>query len=309
MKAIRIHQFGGPEVLRAESVDRPTLKTGEVLVKIRGAGINPVDTKIRDGAFPKIKQDQLPIILGRDICGVIDDSAGDKSEWPSGTEVFALLSWSLGGYAEYVAVSSALLSRKPATLDAVEGASVPLASLSAWQGLFDHGGLTKGQTVLIHAGSGGVGHFAIQFAKVRGARVVTTASANNLDFVSQLGADAVIDYKKQKFEEVAKDIDVVIDLIGGDTRERSWQVLKRGGILVSTLGQPDGKQAAKYGVRAVGYMTEPNPLQLNEIRDLIDTGKVSPTVTRSFSLDNAAEAHTYLEKQHPRGKLVFSIKG
>jgi NADPH:quinone reductase-like Zn-dependent oxidoreductase len=309
MKAIRIHQFGGPEVLRTESLDRPTLKTGEVLVKIRGAGINPVDTKIRDGTFPKIKQDQLPIILGRDICGVIEGSAGDKSEWPSGTEVFALLDWSLGGYAEYVAVSSTLLSRKPAKLDAVESASVPLASLTAWQGLFDHGGLTKRQTVLIHAGSGGVGHFAIQFAKVRGARVVTTASANNLDFVSQLGADVVIDYKKQKFEEVAKNIDVVFDLIGGDTRERSWQVLKRGGILVSTLGQPDGRQAAKYGVRTLGYMTQLNPSQLNEIRDLIDTGKVSPTVTKSFSLDNAAEAHTYLEKQHPRGKIVFSIEG
>jgi NADPH:quinone reductase-like Zn-dependent oxidoreductase len=309
MKAIRIHQFGGPAILRTESVDRPTLKTSEVLVKIRGAGINPVDAKIRDGTFPKIKQDQLPIILGRDICGVIEDSGGEQSEWPSGTEVFALLEWSLGGYAEYVAVSSALLTCKPAKLDTVESASVPLASLTAWQGLFDHGGLKKGQTVLIHAGAGGVGHFAIQFAKVRGARVVTTASANNLDFVSQLGADIVIDYKKQKFEEVAKDIDVVFDLIGGETRERSWRVLKRGGILVSTLGQPDGKQADKYGVRAVGFMTEPNPSQLNEIRDLIDAGKVSPAVTKSFSLDNAADAHTYLEKQHPRGKVVFSIGG
>jgi NADPH:quinone reductase-like Zn-dependent oxidoreductase len=309
MKAIRIHHFGGPEVLRTESIDRPLPKAGEVLVRMGGAGINPVDMKIREGSFPKIKQDQLPIILGRDICGVIEEGASDQSELRVGTEVFALLDWSLGGYAEYVALSSSLCSRKPAKLDAVESASVPLASLTAWQGLFDHGGLTKGQTVLIHAGSGGVGHFAIQLAKERGARVVTTASADNLDFVFRLGADVAIDYKRQKFEEVAKDIDVVFDLIGGDTRERSWKVLKRGGILVSTLGQPDAGRAAQYGVRASGYMTQPNPSQLNEIRDLIDAGKVAPAVTKSFLLDDAADAHRYLEKQHPRGKLVLSIGG
>jgi NADPH:quinone reductase-like Zn-dependent oxidoreductase len=309
MKAIRIHQFGGPEVLRTESLDVPKRGAGEVLVRIRGAGINPVDMKIRAGGYPKIGKDKLPIILGRDICAVIEEAAGDNSQFPAGTEVFALLDWSLGGYAEFVALPASLISLKPARLDAAESASVPLASLTAWQGLFDHGGLTKGQTVLIHAGAGGVGHFAIQFAKARGARVVTTASAENLNFVSQLGADVVIDYKKQKFEQVAKDVDVVFDLLGGDTRERSWQTLKRGGVLVSTLGQPDEKQAAKYGVRAAGYMSQPNPAQLNEIRELIDTGKVTPTVTKSFSLDNAADAHTFLEKQHPRGKIVFNVEG
>jgi NADPH:quinone reductase-like Zn-dependent oxidoreductase len=309
MKAVRIHEFGGTEVLRTESVDRPAPKAGEILVRIRGAGINPVDLKIREGTFPRIKQEQLPIILGRDICGVIEDGAGPKSEWRVGTEVYALLDWSLGGYAEYAAVSSAFISHKPAKLDAIESASVPLAGLTAWQGLFDHGGLRKGQTVLIHAGSGGVGHLAIQLAKERGARVVTTASADNLDFVSRLGADVAIDYKRQKFEEVAKDIDVVFDLIGGDTRERSWPVLKRGGILVSTLGQPDGKQAAKYGVRASGYTTQPNSSQLEEIRVLIDAGKVSPTVTKSFVLENAADAHEYLQKERPRGKIAFSVEG
>lgn len=213
----------------------------------------------------------------------------------------------MGGYAEYVAIPSSLLSPKPAKLDAVESASVPLSSLTAWQGLFDYGGLVNDQTVLIHAGAGGEGHFAIQFAKTRGARVVATASAENLSFISSLGAGVVIDYEKQKFEDVAKDINLVFDLIGGDTRERSWQVLKRGGVMVSTLDQPDGKQAAQYGVRAVGYTSQPNHSQLNAIRDLIDSGKVSPTVTKSFSLDNAAEAHTYLEKQHPRGKIAFFV--
>jgi NADPH:quinone reductase-like Zn-dependent oxidoreductase len=309
MKAVRIHQFGGPEMLRLESMDRPQPKAGEVLVKIGGAGINPVDIKIRQGGYPKIKQEQLPIILGRDICGVIEEGSADKSELKIGTEVFALLDWSLGGYAQYVAVSGSLCSRKPAKLDAVASASVPLAGLTAWQGLFDHGGLRQGQSVLIHAGSGGVGHFAVQFAKERGARIFATASAANLDYVSSLGADVVIDYKRQKFEQVAKDIDVVFDLIGGDTRQRSWQVLKRGGILVSTLGQPEAEQAAKFGVRAAGYVAQPNPSQLNEIRDLIDAGKVSPTLTKSFSLEAAAEAHKYLEKEHPRGKIAFSIEG
>jgi NADPH:quinone reductase-like Zn-dependent oxidoreductase len=309
MKAVRIHQFGGPEMLRLESMDRPQPKAGEVLVKIGGAGINPVDIKIRQGGYPKIKQEQLPIILGRDICGVIEEGSADKSELKIGTEVFALLDWSLGGYAQYVAVSGSLCSRKPAKLDAVASASVPLAGLTAWQGLFDHGGLRQGQSVLIHAGSGGVGHFAVQFAKERGARIFATASAANLDYVSSLGADVVIDYKRQKFEQVAKDIDVVFDLIGGDTRQRSWQVLKRGGILVSTLGQPEAEQAAKFGVRAAGYVAQPNPSQLNEIRDLIDAGKVSPTLTKAFSLEDAAEAHQYLEKEHPRGKIAFSIEG
>lgn len=307
MRAVRFHKFGGPEVLRTDSVDRPKLKPGEVLVRIQGSGINPVDTKIRSGSYPKITQDQLPIILGRDICGTIEEDTGVHTEWRSGMAVFALLEWSLGGYAEYVAVSGSLCSPKPRRLDAPASAAVPLAALTAWQGLFDYGGLTKGQTVLIHGGSGGVGHFAIQFAKVRGARVVTTATADNRDFVSGLGADVVIDYQKQKFEDVAKDIDVVFDLIGGDTRERSWRVLKPGGVLVSTLGQPDERRAAEHRVRAAGYMATPNTTQLNEIRVLIDDGRVAPTVTKSFLLDNAADAHRYLEGQHPRGKLVFSV--
>jgi NADPH:quinone reductase-like Zn-dependent oxidoreductase len=306
MKAVRIHEFGGPQVLRTESVEAPTIKVGEVLVKIAAAGINPVDAKIREGHFSKIGVANLPIILGRDTCGVIE-AAGSDAKWPVGTEIYALLEWSLGGYAEYVAIPASLCARKPQRLDSIESAAIPLAGLTAWQGLFDHGQLIAGQSVLIHAGTGGVGHFAVQFAKARGARVFATAATQNLDFLSQLGADVIIDYKKQKFEHVAKDIDVVLDLLGGDTRERSWEVLKGGGILVSTLGEPDQARAAKQGVRAMGYMTRPNPAELDQIRALVDMGEVTPTVTKIFPLSDAAQAHQFLQDQHPRGKIVFSL--
>ena len=307
MKAIRMHEFGDPDVLHSDSIEVPLLNADEVLIRIRGAGVNPVDMKIRDGSFPKFGKDQLPIILGRDISGTVEASGSGNRRWPRGVEIFALLDWHLGGYAEYVAVPAAFCVTKPSRLDLVESASVPLAAMTAWQGLFEHGQLKPGQTVLIHAASGGVGHFGVQFAKVRGAAVFATASADNLDFVSSLGADLVIDYKSQAFEKCAKNVDLVFDLIGGDTRERSWQVLKRGGILVSTLGQPDLQQAAKHGVRASGYETQPDAAQLNKIRDLIDAGKVSPTVTKTFPLDGAAEAHRYLEKKHLRGKLVLVV--
>lgn len=307
MKAIRMHEFGGPDVLHSDSIEVPPLSADDVLIKIKGAGVNPVDMKIRDGSFPKFGKEKLPLILGRDVSGTVEESGSGNRRWPRGMEIFALLDWHLGGYAEHVAVPAALCVSKPSRLNMLESASVPLAAMTAWQGLFDQGQLKQGQTVLIHAGSGGVGHFAVQFAKVRGAAVFATASKDNLDFVSSLGADLVIDYKSQPFEKVAKNVDMVFDLIGGETRERSWPVLKRGGIMVSTLGQPEQQQAAKHGVRASGYETQPDASQLNQIRDLIDAGKVSPTVTKTFPLDGAADAHRYLERKHPRGKLVLAV--
>jgi NADPH:quinone reductase-like Zn-dependent oxidoreductase len=301
MKAARIHSFGGPEVLQVEDVDAPKPKSGEVLVRVSAASVNPVDYKIRQGGFPRITQKDLPIILGRDVCGTVQDNAGKSSE------VMALLTWGAGGYAEIVAVPQALCVPKPGDLSAAEAAAVPLAAMTAWQGLFDHGGLQKGQRVLIHAGSGGVGHFAVQLAATRGATVVSTASSDNLDFVKSLGAETVIDYQSQRFEDVVSEVDVVFDLVGGETRERSWKVLRRGGILVSTLGQPSETEAAKHGVRAKGYMTEPNGAQLAEIGRLLETHRVRPVVTKTFKLAEAAAAQRYLEQQHPRGKVVLEI--
>jgi NADPH:quinone reductase-like Zn-dependent oxidoreductase len=307
MKAVRIHSFGDPEVLHLEEVDTPKPQPGEVLVKVGAAGINPVDYKIRQGKYPKITAAQLPIILGRDVCGTIEQTAADGSGLRSGDEIYALLDWSLGGYAQYVALPASLCVARPRNLSVVECGAVPLAALTAWQGLFDHAGLETGQSVLIHAGAGGVGHFAVQFAKHRGARVMTTVSAENLQFVLGLGADVAIDYEKQRFEEIARDIDVVYDLVGGDTRERSWNVLRPGGILVSTLGQPDEREASKRRVRATGYMAQPDQAQLAEIGRLLEDGKVRPTVTKTFALEEASRAHRYLEKEHPRGKIAFSI--
>jgi len=239
--------------------------------------------------------------LGRDVCGTVQGNSGKSGE------VMALLNWGAGGYAELVALPESLCVPKPGNLSAVEAAAVPLAAMTAWQGLFDHGQLQKGQRVLIHAGSGGVGHFGVQLAATRGSTVISTASKDNLDFVKSLGAETVIDYQSQRFEEVVSEVDVVFDLVGGETRERSWKVLRRGGILVSTLGQPSETEAAKHGVRAKGYMTEPNGAQLAEIGRLLEAGKVRPVVTKTFRLAEAASAQRYLEQQHPRGKVVLEI--
>jgi NADPH:quinone reductase-like Zn-dependent oxidoreductase len=302
MKAVRIHSFGGPEVLDLDVLDTPKPKPGSVLIRIAAASINPVDYKIREGAFPKIKRGDLPVTLGRDVCGLVQES-----DTASSLEVIALLDWDVGGYAEYVTLPKALCVAKPKNLSRVEAASIPLAAMTAWQGLFQYAELKRGQRVLIHAGSGGVGHFAVQFAAVRGAHVVSTASGENLDFVRQLGAETVIDYKKQLFEQEVSDIDVVFDLVGGETRARSWQTLRQGGILVSTLGQPDEADAAKHRVRSKGYMTAPDAAQLTEIVSLIDQGKIRPVVTKTFRLDEAAAAQEYVQKQHPRGKTVLSV--
>jgi NADPH:quinone reductase-like Zn-dependent oxidoreductase len=179
--------------------------------------------------------------------------------------------------------------------------------MTAWQGLFQYGHLQKGQRVLIHAGAGGVGHFAVQLAAVCGADVISTAAGRNLGFVRELGAEQVIDYTGQRFEDEVSDVDVVFDLVGGETRERSWKVLRQGGILVSTVGQPDEVTAKAHRVRARGYMTAPNASQLEEIASLLESGKVRVEVTKVFSLDEAAAAQSFVEKDHPRGKIVLSL--
>jgi NADPH:quinone reductase-like Zn-dependent oxidoreductase len=307
MKAIRLHKFGGPEVLQLEQTEPPRPSPGEVLVKVQGAGVNPVDARIREGKFPLIGQSQLPIILGRDVCGVIEAINGTAPNLRVGDTIFALLDWHLGAYAEYVLVAAALCSLKPKRLAAPQAAAVPLAALTAWQGIFTHGKLQAGQTILIHGGSGGVGHFAIQLAKHCGAHVIATASKANIAFVSALGAHTVFDYQQSNFEDIGKEVDVVFDLVGGETQQRSWKVLKPGGILVSTLGKPDEKIANALGVRCAGYMTEPSREQLDKIATLIETSKVLVTVSKSFSLGQAGDSHRALENDHPRGKIVLSV--
>jgi len=307
MQAIRLHAFGGPEVLRPEQVAFPEAQDDEVVVRVLAASVNPVDYKTRSGQYPAVKQDQLPVVLGRDICGVVENCGTRAHTLRKGDPIYAMLGRDRGGYAEYVVVKATEGPAPPHNLDPVAAAAVPLAGLTAWQGLFDHGGLQPGQRVLIHGGAGGVGHFAIQFAKACGAFVATTAAGKDLDFVRGLGADQAIDYKAERFEAVVQDIDLVFDLISGETRARSWAVLKSGGILVSTLGPPDEDQARQHSARGAGYMAQPNAAQLQEITRLVEAGKVRPTVERVFPLAEAAEAHRFLESSHPRGKVVLRV--
>lgn len=305
MKAVCIHSFGGPDVLMLEDVPCPEPKDDEVLVRVMAASVNPVDYKIRAGLYAK--PEQLPIAIGRDVSGAIARCGTQVRNWKDGDEVFAMLSQDHGGYAEYVTVKASELARKPDSLDHEHAAAVPLAAITAWQGLVDQGGLRPEQRVLIHGAAGGVGHFAVQFAKAIGAQVFVTGLSADADFLHALGADAVIDYRAERFENIVHDIDVVLDLIGGQTQERSWPVLKRGGVLVSTLGQPSQAKAQQFGVRALGVMAHPDALELSQIAELIDHGDVRPFVQCSYPLTEAALAQSHLEHDHARGKTVLKI--
>jgi NADPH:quinone reductase-like Zn-dependent oxidoreductase len=223
--------------------------------------------------------------------------------------VYAFVALSRGGaYAEYAVAQAGEIARKPKSIDHVHAAGVPLAALTAWQALFDTAKLEKGQTVLIHAGAGGVGHFAVQLAKAKGATVIATASERNHDFLRKLGADRVIDYRAQKFEEVAKDVDVVLDSIGGDTLERSYAALKPGGFVVSIVAQPDAEKLKDRGVNGARILVKPSTEQLGKIADLIDAGKVKPHVSEELPLREAARAHELSEAGHTRGKIVLKVR-
>ena len=307
MKAIRVHRFGGPEVLQHEDVPRPAPRKGEVLVRVHAAGVNPVDWKIRSGAAKGFNP-KLPQIPGFDVSGVVAALGEGVERFAVGDAVYAYLALGRGGaYAEYVAVPERELAPKPAKVDHVHAAAVPLAALTAWQALFDTAGLKEGQTVLVHAGAGGVGHFAVQLAKAKGAKVIATASARNHKFLRALGADEVIDYTKQKFEELVRDVDVVLDPIGDDTLARSYQVLKRGGWVVSIVEPPSKAKLEELGLHGKVILVEPNGKQLAEIGALIDAGKVKPEVSATVPLAEARRAHELSEQGHTRGKIVLEI--
>jgi NADPH:quinone reductase-like Zn-dependent oxidoreductase len=307
MQAARIHQFGGPEVIQVETLPKPEAAPGEVLVQVKAASVNPVDYKIRNGGYPSVSQDQLPVVLGRDIAGVVAAVGAGVTEYQPGDAVYAMLPRDRGAFAEWVSVPADDCAPKPRSLDMVKAGSVPLAALTAWQGLFDQGGLRAGQTVLIHGASGGVGHFAVQFAHAKGATVFATASESNRAFVEGLGADRVIDYHAEKFEQIVRNADLVYDLIGGETQDRSWGVLKRGGTLVSTVQDPDQGRAQASGAKALRYMAEPNGAELVEIAGLIDAGKVKVAIDQVYALEDVAEAERHLEQDHVTGKVVLAV--
>jgi NADPH:quinone reductase-like Zn-dependent oxidoreductase len=306
-KLIRFRCFGDKDVIETEDIDVSQPDAGEVLVSVRAASVNPVDFKIRSGKYPAVKNDRLPYTLGRDVSGVVEKCGAQATRFKVGAEVFGIVGIHGGGYAEQAVLDQNAITAKPAGLDHVHAAAIPLAGQTAWQGLFRYGGLKAGQSALIHGGSGGVGHFAIQFAKARGARVLTTVSTKNVGFARDLGADVVIDYKTQRFEDHAVDLDLVFDLIDGETRERSWSCLKKGGVLVSTLTEPSQEKASQFGVRALRYTVEADGEELAEIAGLVSSGKVKPRVQETFALTAAADALAFLEQGHSVGKIVLKV--
>jgi NADPH:quinone reductase-like Zn-dependent oxidoreductase len=304
----RIHRFGGPDVLRVEEVEPSMPDASQVLVSVKAASVNPVDFKIRNGQYPAVKEDRLPYTLGRDVSGVVEKCGAQATRFSIGDEVAGMVGIGGGGYADKAVLDETAIARKPREIDHVHAAAIPLAGQTAWQGMFRYGQLKAGQSVLIHGGSGGVGHFAVQFAKARGARVLTTVSTDKLHFARALGADVVIDYKTQRFEELAQDLDMVFDLVDGETRERSWKLLKKGGVLVSTLTAPSQQTAAQHGVRALRYTVEADGKELDEILNLVASGKVEPHVQKTYPLKEAAQALYSVERGDSLGKIVLTME-
>jgi len=309
MKAVRIHSYGGPEVLQYEAAPRPKPGKGEVLIRVHAAGVNPIDWKVRAGYMKDFIPHSFPLILGWDASGVIGEVGPSVSRFKKGDEVYSLPDHTRNGaYAEYIVVRESEVALKPNALHHVRAAAVPLATLTAWQALFDTAQLQPRQRVLIHGAAGGVGHFAVQLAKWKGAHVIGTASAKNHELLYKLGADELIDYTTQRFEDVTRNIDVVLDTIGGDTQERSWQVLKKGGILVSFVQSPSENKAKEHGVRGIRLGARPNGQELVEIAKIVDAGKLAPVIDRILPLSEARRAHELSQSGHTRGKIVLRVK-
>lgn len=309
MKAIVMHEFGGPEVLRLEDIPNPVPAADEVLVKVYATSVNPVDWKIREGQRKEKFPTRFPLIPGWDVSGTVEAvGEGVKNFSPADAVYGRPDPTRNGAYAEYLVVKADQLSFKPHSLDHVHAAAVPLAGLTAWQGLFQYGHLQAGQRVLIHAASGGVGSFAVQFARSIGAYVIGTCSAANVSLVRELGADEVIDYTKERFEEKLGGIDVVFDTIGGDTQQRSLRVLKPGGRLITTLKPEYQDQAKAHDIHLEGYIAQSYPRDLEAIARLIDAGSVHPVISHVMPLEAAAEAQRIVAAGHTRGKIVLRVR-
>ena len=315
MRAVIQDRFGGPEVLRVEEVDRPTPIPTEILVRVHAAGVNPVDWKTRSGGVVAPDLRRLPLTVGWDVSGVVEAVGWGVTTVQPGDEVYGM-PWfprRAGGYGQYVTAPSRQFAPKPTTLSHEQAAAVPLAGLTAWQALVDTAHVTAGQRVLVHAGAGGVGHLAVQFAKHLGAHVTATASARNHPWLGEIGADEVVDYTTTRFEDVVGDMDVVLDLVGEGldaTSSRSLRVLRPGGLLVAIpAGVPPevAAEAESRGVRATAFLVEPDGPALARIGQLIDAGHVRIGVEEVFPLDRAADAHRRGETGRTRGKLVLRV--
>ena len=309
MKAVRLHGRGGPDHLVYEDAPQPHPGLGEVLVRVYATGVIANELKWDVTYQTKAGSPRALPIPGRDLSGVIEEVGHGVTTLVPGSEVYAMLDYCCdGAEAEYTIALPNELAPKPGTLDHVQAAAVPLSALTAWQGLFDRANLVAGQTVLIHGAAGGVGVFAVQLARWAGAQVIATASARNRDFLRDLGATEVIDYTTTRFEDMARSVDVVFDTVGGGTLQRSWQVVKPGGMLVSVVSpRPSADVAKGHDARFAWFVVEPNREHLIQIGRLIDAGHIRPIVETALPLSEAREAYEQAAKGHTRGKIVLRV--
>lgn len=308
MRALRLNEYGPVDNLKMEEISTPEPKDKEVLIKVYAAGINPVDWKIIEGKDSDRFPIKLPITPGWDLAGVVEEVGKSVKAFDIGDEVFCKPELNQqGAYAEYIVVPESIISLKPTNISFTDAGSIPLAGLTAWQGLFQYGNLKKGEKVLIHAASGGVGSLAVQFAKSKGAYVIGTCSTDHVSFVKKLGADEVIDYTKENFEDELKDIDLVFDTLGGEIQQKSFKVLTSGGRIISTVGVQFEDEAKEKNIRLVAFMAKSNQEHLDEIASLIEDGSVVPAVSGVYSLEEAPQALRLSADGHVRGKLVLRV--
>lgn len=308
MNAVRIHTYGGPDVLTYESAPRPVPGKGEVLIKVHATSVNPFDCATHAGYMASYFPQPFPIVMGTDVSGEIEEVGEGVNTFSPGDEVYTRAGvYRDGANAEFVLASAADVTAKPQSLDHVHAAALPHVTLAAWQALFEEANLSKGQTILIHAAAGGVGHIAVQLAKLMGANVIGTAS-QNYEFLEELGVDQAINYDETAFEKVAHNVDVVLDTIGADTQDRSWSTLKPGGILVSTVQAPSAETGKAHNVRSAFVVTNPPIAQtLNRVAGLVDSGQLKPHVSAVLPLEEIHRAHQLLEARHTRGKVVLQV--
>lgn len=313
MKAAQIKRYGGSEVVEInKNAVSPAASPGKLIVEVDAAGVNPVDWKIREGYMQQTRSPSFPITLGSDFSGLVIEIGEGVSGFKKGDEVYGqaiVLGGGSGSFAEFASVNEKNVAYKPKKVNHLEAAALPLAGVSAYQALVDHMVLFKGKKILIHGGAGGIGAFAIQLAKHLGAYVTTTASTDSIKYVKDLGADEFIDYRKQSFEDLLHDYDAVFDTVGGDTYIKSFKVLKKGGVIISMLEHPHTDLMGKHGVNAIAQFTHVTSERLAKLAELIDQGAVKVHIDRIFPLEEAAEALSYQQKGHPRGKVVLEIKG
>lgn len=310
MKSIQYNSYGSPDVLEVNvNTPKPALKSGQILVENKAASINAIDWKVRAGYLQKMMPVKFPVTIGGDFAGKVVEVSGSDTGFAVGDEVYGqaiILNGGSGSMAQFVAANSKNTALKPKSVSFDQAGALPLAGVSAVQGLEEHIKLQKGQKILIHGGAGGIGHMAIQYAKSLGAYVATTVSTKDAEFAVSLGADKVIDYKTQKFEEILKNFDAVFDTVGGETLDKSYGVVKKGGILVS-MGQVNEKLAKEHAISAFGQGTKTDTEHLQHLTQLVESGKIKVHIDKMFPLSEAKEAFTYQETSHPQGKVVVTI--